>query len=175
MGCGASTSQGIEATSTEPHDSEWSDDCPGESTKDIVGYCTTLDELMARLLFDNEFGFIFTGYPDTPEKPVRKGLTEAEINNHSHVITVDADCRDTLASPDCAMCLEDHSCGEQIRILSCNHCFHAACVDDWLTRARTCPNCSQDITSIPLKPKPTPSLLPDIYSRQHQLLVPVEN
>ena len=173
MGCGASATSEIETTTAQPHGGDWSENCPGDGTKDVVGYCTTLDELMARLLFDNEFGFIFTAYPDAQENPVKKGLTETEINNHSYIVTVGSDCLpDKLTSSDCAMCLEDHSDGEQIRVLSCNHCFHSACVDGWFNRARTCPSCSQDITTIPLKPKPT-SFLPDICSKEH--IVAVEN
>ncbi|XP_047964114.1 RING-H2 finger protein ATL56-like [Salvia hispanica] len=43
---------------------------------------------------------------------------------------------------DCAVCLEKFRAGERCRLLpSCNHSFHAECVDLWLLRAPVCPIC----------------------------------
>ncbi|PIN00167.1 hypothetical protein CDL12_27335 [Handroanthus impetiginosus] len=43
---------------------------------------------------------------------------------------------------DCAVCLENFRDGEKCRLLpSCNHSFHAECVDMWLLRASVCPIC----------------------------------
>ncbi|GFP99716.1 RING-H2 finger protein atl52 [Phtheirospermum japonicum] len=48
----------------------------------------------------------------------------------------------TSPAADCAVCLENFRVGEKCRLLpSCNHSFHAECVDLWLLRAPICPIC----------------------------------
>lgn len=48
----------------------------------------------------------------------------------------------TSPPPDCAVCLENFRVGEKCRLLpSCNHSFHAECVDLWLLRTPICPIC----------------------------------
>ncbi|KAL2520110.1 Receptor-like proteiny region [Forsythia ovata] len=70
---------------------------------------------------------------------------------------------DNSTSSTCAICLEDYSVGEKLRILPCLHKFHAICVDAWLTSWRTfCPVCKRDArtnTSDPPASESTPLLL----------------
>lgn len=52
---------------------------------------------------------------------------------------------DKCTSMTCSICLEDYIAGEKLRILPCQHKFHAFCVDYWLTSWRTfCPVCKRD-------------------------------
>lgn len=44
----------------------------------------------------------------------------------------------------CTVCLEDLVEGDRVRTISaCQHLFHAACLDEWFTRSKTCPTCRQ--------------------------------
>ena len=46
---------------------------------------------------------------------------------------------------DCSICQETIKAGDSFRRLPCsstvNHCFHQKCIDPWLERNTTCPNC----------------------------------
>ncbi|KAA8916693.1 hypothetical protein TRICI_001151 [Trichomonascus ciferrii] len=45
----------------------------------------------------------------------------------------------------CAVCLEDMADPDPVRLLACNHIFHAECIDIWITVRRSCcPLCKAD-------------------------------
>lgn len=46
----------------------------------------------------------------------------------------------------CTICLEEYKAGENLKVLPCQHDFHARCVDLWLTNWGTfCPVCKHDM------------------------------
>ncbi|XP_032934326.1 E3 ubiquitin-protein ligase RNF43 [Catharus ustulatus] len=49
------------------------------------------------------------------------------------------------SAPVCAICLEEFSEGQELRIISCSHEFHRECVDPWLHQHHTCPLCMFNI------------------------------
>ncbi|KFV67384.1 E3 ubiquitin-protein ligase RNF43, partial [Dryobates pubescens] len=49
------------------------------------------------------------------------------------------------SAPVCAICLEEFTDGQELRIISCSHEFHRECVDPWLQQHHTCPLCMFNI------------------------------
>lgn len=42
----------------------------------------------------------------------------------------------------CSICLVDFNAKDKVRVLPCNHVYHKACIDPWLTKSlRVCPYC----------------------------------
>ncbi|KAF3693712.1 RING finger protein 44 [Channa argus] len=75
-----------------------------------------------------------------------RGLTKADIeqlpsyrfNSENHL------SEQTL----CVVCFSDFECRQLLRVLPCNHEFHAKCVDKWLKTNRTCPICRADASDV---------------------------
>uniref|UniRef100_A0A8C6PC01 Ring finger protein 44 n=1 Tax=Nothobranchius furzeri TaxID=105023 RepID=A0A8C6PC01_NOTFU len=75
-----------------------------------------------------------------------RGLTKADIeqlpsyrfNSENHL------SEQTL----CVVCFSDFESRQLLRVLPCNHEFHAKCVDKWLKTNRTCPICRADASDV---------------------------
>ncbi|CAM9636577.1 unnamed protein product, partial [Hapterophycus canaliculatus] len=54
-----------------------------------------------------------------------------------------ADDGDIAATPTCTICLAPYEEEEVIKVLPCNHDFHAGCLDSWLKLKAICPLCKE--------------------------------
>ena len=41
----------------------------------------------------------------------------------------------------CAICITDFEPADEVRLLPCSHNYHKPCIDEWLKRNFTCPEC----------------------------------
>ncbi|KAJ3689469.1 hypothetical protein LUZ61_018633 [Rhynchospora tenuis] len=71
---------------------------------------------------------------------------------------------DALSGP-CPICLGEYASGDVLRQgPDCGHCFHAACVDEWLRLSATCPLCRSSPIPSPVA-TPLSELIPLARSR----------
>lgn len=55
----------------------------------------------------------------------------------------------------CAICLSDITSGQNVTTLSCDHAFHAGCIQRWFRRNVTCPMCRAEQPR-PIEEQPEP-------------------
>ena len=82
----------------------------------------------------------------------RENLAEAPLTQQQidamETITAKGDENDGKCAS-CSVCLSDIEGGENMKRLSCGHCYHSPCIDTWLLRSRICPTCRHDSTKPP--------------------------
>ncbi|CAL8330920.1 unnamed protein product [Gadus morhua 'NCC'] len=75
-----------------------------------------------------------------------RGLTKADIE---HLPSYRFNLENHLSEQTlCVVCFCDFECRQLLRVLPCNHEFHAKCVDKWLKTNRTCPICRADASDV---------------------------
>ena len=73
----------------------------------------------------------------------RRYLTRASLRR---LPTYEFTSSDDHAFETCAVCLEDYVDGEKLRLLPCEHGYHARCIDLWLTKTDSvCPQCRKRV------------------------------
>ncbi|VEL15859.1 unnamed protein product, partial [Protopolystoma xenopodis] len=81
----------------------------------------------------------------------------------------------------CIICMCEYETGEELRYLPCLHTYHRVCIDEWLTRASTCPACLEEIRPAsppfppPLAPPTSSSAALVVPSRAEEAQIPVLN
>lgn len=78
---------------------------------------------------------------------------ETNINNSLDLTSIGPRARmsnvkkeKAVVSGMCSICQDNINVGENITILiKCNHNFHAECLDPWISKTNTCPDCRERI------------------------------
>tara|TARA_Y100000389_G_scaffold17301_2_gene15153 strand:- start:16779 stop:17537 length:759 start_codon:yes stop_codon:yes gene_type:complete len=90
----------------------------------------------------------------SPSNGTRRNFLNAQINmrNTSRLNVVNTYTKEEPNK--CSICLVDTIVN--IKKLHCGHEFHKHCIDSWLSRNNTCPNCRESVRRPPPPPPSTP-------------------
>ena len=82
---------------------------------------------------------------NSEEQTNKKEITNKDILTHLGSykrINIDDDLIKHKSS--CPVCLDDYTVGEYKRCLSCSHSYHKKCIDKWIKKCNTCPECRKE-------------------------------
>jgi len=65
--------------------------------------------------------------------------------NIQEIPTVKISKKQMEKSQSCSVCWEDFKEDEEVKLLECEHCFHAPCIIPWLELHGTCPVCRKEL------------------------------
>ncbi|CAF0790473.1 unnamed protein product [Brachionus calyciflorus] len=68
-----------------------------------------------------------------------KELTAEEVEKLPITIATNDD-----KNLECAICLDSFRLNDKLRVLPCQHKYHADCIMQWVTRNPNCPQCRRD-------------------------------
>ena len=81
------------------------------------------------------------------QSPIETGVTLNEIRTNTELHTIDSESE---REETCSICRGDYSDNNIVRIINvCDHKFHSSCLDNWLSRNRTCPLCRAGVVEAP--------------------------
>lgn len=67
------------------------------------------------------------------------GSQDEEINLESVKFRKNID----VFSGECSICLSEFKPNQMVKRAQCKHCFHSECIEPWILKQRTCPNCKK--------------------------------
>jgi hypothetical protein len=74
-----------------------------------------------------------------------RAASESTISSLPTEVLAEDNVDDSGLPNQCAICLENLLCGEQVRRLPCKHIYHTACIDEWLRNVSSCPVCKSRV------------------------------
>ncbi|KAL5722501.1 hypothetical protein ACHQM5_006016 [Ranunculus cassubicifolius] len=70
------------------------------------------------------------------------GLDESVIQSYPRTVLGESRRLEKPEDNTCSICLSEYQAKETLKTIpDCKHCFHAACIDEWLRKNVTCPIC----------------------------------
>lgn len=110
----------------------------------IIAYTTSITTsvffFFRQRAYDDQYRRLFEDYGDMHLPPMYwnlGGLSPGSIN--CFTVQVMEKDEDRI----CSICLEESIEGDRMRKLVCGHIFHICCIDHWLIRQNSCPNCKR--------------------------------
>lgn len=78
----------------------------------------------------------------SPDHCSESGLAEDRISSlPARQICAREGKRLSVEGVTCSVCLDPFCAGEVVRQLPCDHMFHSNCIDRWLRKKASCPEC----------------------------------
>jgi hypothetical protein len=124
------------------------------------GFNRIMDQALSSFstIFSDRFNISIGGSDDVLDlsaPPPQRGLSD----NYKSFLPVapysEMKLEEEEHSVTCTICQVKFEEETQVRCLPCSHLFHVECIDHWLTRGTTCPNCRDDIESSLTKLSPS--------------------
>jgi hypothetical protein len=78
-----------------------------------------------------------------PSSSINDGNIIIKYNNNITLndINIILPTHTAIESSYCSICMSGIDVGNDIRMLNCNHTYHCNCIDEWLIKNPSCPDC----------------------------------
>jgi len=121
--------------------SSYCKECPGMYRLCLAVVFSCMARLLMTLVY---FHSLFKQDDEDTDENKPKGASQSLIDSIPQE-QFSPKCSGATSELSCAVCLNEFEGNDMLRRLPCNHCFHCACVDEWLKHNKTCPLCVQDV------------------------------
>lgn len=80
-----------------------------------------------------------------PESTINELMPETLYCEYVQSMTSGAGFAPERVVTECSVCLEALTEEQSVRVLGCQHAFHAGCIDEWFARSTLCPCCKRAV------------------------------